>query len=207
LRALEARPELDVRAIGPLHDRLRPLLAARRRLALATGSRYQATRQPFAARDYARQVDERSGAMGADVVFSLSSIPVAHYSASAPAVFWTDATFAGLVDYYPTYSRLARPTLRNGHALEWAADTARQRYRVDPAKLRLVPRGASLDPGMTEDEARALVESRPSTVCRLLLVGRDGMLPAVSALPSRRCGRASRLAEAASRGLCAPDRR
>ena len=149
---------------------------------------YDPERHPGVAKRYALQIDERLERSDADCVLSLGTIPIAFSQCSQRIAFWTDATFAGLTQLYPGFQNASRETLRYGNALEqtaldrcaiaiyaseWAARTASENYRVDPAKIRVVPFG----PNRAEDKSAAkvqeLIERRPNSPCRLLFLGVD----------------------------------
>jgi glycosyltransferase involved in cell wall biosynthesis len=102
-----------------------------------------------------------------------------------PIVFWTDATFAAMVGFNPAFRGLAKETIRDGNAGEqaaldtsalalyasdWAAESARSRYRVDPAKVRVVPFGANLPAEPEPERVAAAIAGRPAGVCHLVFV-------------------------------------
>ena len=139
-------------------------------------------------RRYARQVESHLRDLEVDAVFSPGTIPVAYLDSDVPLVTWTDATFAAMLDYYPAFSRLSRSTIRAGQAMElaalsrvamaifssgWAARSAIEDYRADPAKVRVLPFGANLDAEPSLDEVLTSVGERARGECRLLFVGVD----------------------------------
>ena len=130
------------------------------------GKNYHIERAPVPVRDYNRQADEALRDLDVDVIFSPETIPVCLLHDSRPLVFHTDATFDGLVDYYAGFTNMPRACLHSGHAIdqaalsrctlaiytsEWAAETARTLYDVDPAKLRVVPLGANVMDAPSDD--------------------------------------------------------
>ncbi len=105
-------------------------------------------------------------------------------------MFWTDTTFAGVLDFYPEFSNrcLTAANVRNAMtneaaALEraslavywsdWGARTAISNYDVDPAKVKVVPVGPSLDCNRCASDITSLVDARKFGVCELLFVGAD----------------------------------
>jgi glycosyltransferase involved in cell wall biosynthesis len=101
---------------------------------------------------------------------------------------WTDACFAGMLDFYGSFTNLAEPSIQAGHAAEqraldrcarviyssqWVAQTALEHYRVDPAKLCVIPFGGNLQEPPTFEQAAAMVSARDRSRCNLLLVGVD----------------------------------
>lgn len=190
LRALEAAG-LRVETIGGLSEGLPGALLSRaKRLYYphVRSQRYLRDRNPHVLRAYARQVARRLADVPHDVVFSPGTLPVSYLDTRAPIVFWTDATFDGLVDFYPDFSGLAGESLRDGHRAEqaaldrcrlaiyssdWAAETARAHYTVDPAKVCVVPFGANVAGERDAAAVDAAIAARPFEPCRLLFVGVD----------------------------------
>lgn len=139
-------------------------------------------------RHYAREVERRLKLLHVDAVFCPSSWPIAYLEGVVPAVFWTDACFAGMVDFYESFTNLAESSLTDGHAAEqaalgrcsraiyssaWAAATARESYATDPSKIRIVPFGGNVLEKPSISEVRMFVALRETRRCNLLLVGVD----------------------------------
>ncbi|MDE3084330.1 MAG: glycosyltransferase, partial [Verrucomicrobiota bacterium] len=139
-------------------------------------------------KNYARQYEADLATIAVDAVFSASTWLTAHLKTKLPTVFWTDACFAGMQDFYAAFSELAPPSIRAGHVIEqraldrcaraiycsdWAAGTARRFYRVDSAKISVVPFGANLPEPPNLEEVRAAVSMRSAARCNLLFVGVD----------------------------------
>ncbi len=172
-----------------LRDDYRYLTRAKKLFYAAALSRtYLRDRHPPTLRSYARQVESALAPLCCDLVFSPGTIPIGYLRTEQPTVFWTDSTFAGMVDFYPAYSNLCRETIRHGHRLEqqaltrcrlaiyssqWAADSAVRHYDVDPAKVKVVPFGANIECRRTASDIRVLTARKDFSVCRLLFVGVD----------------------------------
>lgn len=151
------------------------------------GKRYWMNRQPAVLDGYAAQVSRRLSAIGSvDVLLSPGSIPLSHYDGHVPVVFWSDATFNLLADFYPEATGLCGETLRNGHRQErgalgratlaiyssdWAAASAQSDYAADPAKVVVVPYGANVAAVPRDDEIHGLATARLAAPLRLLFVG------------------------------------
>jgi len=150
--------------------------------------RYLRNREPLILKNYALQVSRQLSQVSPDIVFSPGTIPIAYLECDQPIVFWVDATFAGMIDFYPGFSNLCKETVRNGNAMEqsaldrctlaiyssnWAAQTAIQNYQVDQSKVKVVPFGANIKCDRTLDDIKDIVESRPSNKCKLLFLGVD----------------------------------
>ena len=186
-RSLE-REGVGVEFIGPLETSLHTLRQVRSRVQRSFGAAYLYDRDPRVLRHYARQVESRARDLAVDAIFSPGTIPIAYLDTDIPLVTWTDATFAGMLDYYPAFSKLSRATIRCGHAVEraalgrasaalysstWAARSAVEDYEADPDKVQVLPFGANLDIEPSWDEVMASIEGRARGECRLLFVGVD----------------------------------
>ena len=150
--------------------------------------KYLKDSEPLLLKSYARQISEKLSNTKSDVVFSASSNIIAYLKCSKPIVFWGDATFAGLMNFYPQYTNGSQESVKNWHLLErlalnkcklaiyaseWAAQTAIQHYGANPDIVKVVPFGANIDDCNTLDEIKNLIDSRPSSQCKLLFLGVD----------------------------------
>jgi glycosyltransferase involved in cell wall biosynthesis len=145
-------------------------------------------REPMVLADYAAQVAKRLECNPCDIVFSPGTIPIAYLETGKPVVFWTDATFAGLLDFYFSSTRLCADSIKNGHKMEqralskcrmaiysseWAARTAIQNYDVNPEKVKVVPFGANISCDRSPADIVELVGRRSRDICKLLFLGVD----------------------------------
>ena len=150
--------------------------------------KYVSDREPLLIKNYAKQVNEKLLHNDVDVIFSPGTIPIAKLETNKPIVIWTDATFAGMIDFYPGFSNLCKESIRNGNRMEksalqrcelaiysseWAANTAIQNYGIDEAKVKVVPFGANIKCNRTNDDVKNLIEKRPIDKCKLLFMGVD----------------------------------
>ena len=149
---------------------------------------YLPDREPILINSYARQVAHALNSSDADIVFSPGTIPIAQLAIAKPIVFWTDATFAGMVDFYPEFTGLRKKTITHGNKMEqaalsrcsyaiyasdWAAETACENYKVDSLKVKIVPFGANVACNRTTGDTQALVDCRDIRTIRLLFCGVD----------------------------------
>lgn len=160
----------------------------RKAINLVLGKQFQTERQESVVQELCESVSAQLKGLDPDLVLASSSLPVPYLRTNAPIAFWTDATFAGMIGFYPEFSRLARETIRNGMELEakalrkadlafysseWAARSAIERHGADPAKTHVVPFGPNLDQVPEHgDVIRAIMERRRDR-CRLLYIGYD----------------------------------
>lgn len=152
------------------------------------GLKYLYDREPCVLRNYARQINNLLKTMEVDIVFSPGTIPIAYLDCEIPIVFWTDAVFAGMVDFYPEFSNLCNESIKNGNAMEkaalsnctyalysseWAAKKAIDYYNVRSDKVRVVPFGANIECKRDNASIRQIVDSRSCDICKLLFIGVD----------------------------------
>jgi glycosyltransferase involved in cell wall biosynthesis len=153
---------------------------------IAHGMRYLRDRDTAMLKHRARRTRQRL--RGADAVFSPGTMPLAYLDTNVPTVFWTDASFAGMLDFYPSFTNLAPSSIDEGHALErwvlercslaiyssdWAAHTALASYPIKPNRVAVVPFGANLETTPSREEIEGIIQSRDPACCRLLFVGVD----------------------------------
>ncbi|MCP4418703.1 MAG: glycosyltransferase family 4 protein [Chloroflexi bacterium] len=145
-------------------------------------------REPSLLKHYGRQISEQLAGMDVDIVFSSGTIPIAYLECKQPIVFWSDATFAGMVDFYPHFTNLCKTTIKHGNAMElsslqrcvravytseWAAATAVSHYNTDPTKVKIIPRGPIIENTNSLADIKSMLNSRPSEECHLLFLGND----------------------------------
>jgi glycosyltransferase involved in cell wall biosynthesis len=149
---------------------------------------YLSYRDPILLKNYAAQVERVLAHTSCDVVVSPGTIPIAYLHTEKPIIFWTDATFGGMMNFYPSFSNLCAETIRDGnkmeqlalskcrlaiYASEWAANTAIQKYDVDPAKVKVVPNGANLNCDRNSQDIELIIKNRDFDTCKLLFIGVD----------------------------------
>ncbi len=135
---------------------------------------------------YANQIESKIQ-NNVDLLFSPSTQQIAYYSGSIPKVFYGDATFASLLDFYPEFCNLSPETIRQGHEMEkyaldtcslaiysskWAADSALKDYNAESSKVHIVPFGANIESKRTLNDIKYFAESKPN-ICNLLFIGVD----------------------------------
>ena len=107
-----------VENIGSLKINNHYLVRAKRRIhSLFSKKLYQIDRDVVILNDYAFQVNQALKKVSCDIVFSPGTIPIAHLQTDKPIVFWTDATFAGTIDFYPEFSNLSKTTIKKGNEM------------------------------------------------------------------------------------------
>ncbi|MBS3026832.1 MAG: glycosyltransferase family 4 protein [Dolichospermum sp. DET50] len=181
---------IPIEYIGPLEEKLALQFVSKfkSRYHKYLGKNYIKYIEPLILRDYGRQISQKLNSIKTDVAFSAGSDAIAYLECHQPIVFWADATFANLIDFYPVYSNLCEESVQNAHLIqgislkksklaiyssEWAAQTAIDYYQADPEKVKVVPFGANIESNLSLDEIKTLIESRPTNQCKLLFLGVD----------------------------------
>lgn len=178
--------ELD--PLGPLETKYESLFKIKE-AAFRVGlrCRHPRDREPTIAKHYARQIMTK---LRSDhkLAFAVGTLAIPYLECTQPIAFWSDATWATMVDFYPVYSNLSAQSLENGHALEqaalaksslaiysseWAARSAIADYGLDPECVAVVPFGANMDGQLSDREAADVVARRDKRSCRLLFIGAE----------------------------------
>lgn len=165
--------------VEKLKERLFPVL---------TGKKYLIDRSIPVARSYARQVARRLKKIEADVVFCPANLPIAFLETNLPVVFYTDACFANVIEYYSDFSNVHDISIRSGHIIEeesfrrssavaysshWAADKAISYYGVPEEKVHVIPFGGNIENTHTEADIQLWNEKKDFSKIRLLFIGVD----------------------------------
>ena len=183
------RQNIQVDYLGPLPDYRSVVLRAKGAFyTRILGQMYLREREPAVCRHYAREFSRRLSAANPDVILSPGTLPIALLTCKQPMAIWADATFAGLIETYNIDSPVCAESMRHGNQMEvtalercrlaiycsdWAAQTARERYRVPQDKIRVVPFGANLESDLKLEDIRRVTASRSRTMCKLLFIGRE----------------------------------
>ncbi len=121
-----------------------------------------------------------------DILFApVASVEIASLRTDLPIVYYTDITWAAIVDYYPEFSEVSNFGRAEGERIEaaaigrakasvypsdWAVDSACNHYGADPNTVFKISFGANLkDPPTRGIALRRSIQSRVN----LLLVGVD----------------------------------
>ena len=182
------RNDVDVQYLGELQRRRMWMKKAINRMQqwFAPDQIFPVERTLSMARRFADEIASKLPVCDCRLVFSPSSIPIALLKCDRPKVFYTDATFAGILDLYPEYRNYPKRYIEQGHYLErealrncdlaiysspWAARTAVEHYGADPGKLRVVPFGCNLDSIPDRTLMEASIKGRQMERCELLFLG------------------------------------
>jgi glycosyltransferase involved in cell wall biosynthesis len=180
---------IEVIPIGGLNDYTDLIIRTKQRFYGRIAKKtYQDSRDPKVLKHYADQIAQKLENLDVDVVLSPGTLPIAYLNCKQPIVFWTDATYAGMIDFYPGWSNLCLESKHNGNRAEqaalsnchlalyssdWAANTATKNYVVNPSAIKVVPFGANIVCDRTLTDIRAIVNNRVNNLCKLLFLGVD----------------------------------
>jgi glycosyltransferase involved in cell wall biosynthesis len=135
---------------------------------------------------FAARIQEHLSKHPSDLVFSPSSLPIALLKTPLPKVFYTDATFAGILAKDPAFRSYPKRYIAQGHALEqaaldncdlaiyasrWAARTAMEHYKVDERKVRVFPFGGNFTEVPPKEVVEQTIQQKGAHHCELLFVG------------------------------------
>jgi glycosyltransferase involved in cell wall biosynthesis len=181
------RQNNDVHYIGNLETKASLLMRLKRKYYRSQNLIFDISREIDVAKSHAKQARLRIPD-NSDIIFSPGSIPLAYLESNKPKVFYTDATFAGLLNFYDEYSGFCKETIKHANYLEqraltnadlilyssdWAARTAMDNYKVNADKIKVVPFGANVDCYWTLDQIREIITRRSSIDLELLFIGVD----------------------------------
>jgi len=177
----------DIDYIGSLQAHTNLSLRLRLKLYNKIGKSFVFEREPFIARQYAKQAESLIN-KETDIVFSPGTIPTAFLETSKPKVLYTDATFAAMINFYPEFSNFPLETIRHGNFIEqralssskiaifssdWAAKTAIKRYNIDAEKVKVIPFGANVEHNYCYNDIKNIVNRRSGKECNILFSGVD----------------------------------
>lgn len=146
---------------------------------------YRADRSPEFGKSYARQISEQLNP-NTDFIFSSASTLLPYLKTDKHKVFYTDATFAQMINYYNYFTNLSDKYIEEGKASEqlgldtcslaiyssqWAADSAIKDYNANPEKIKVVPFGTNLTNTQPSfDEIKNILDKRDQSVCKILFL-------------------------------------
>ena len=124
-----------------------------------------------------------------DWIITPGSLPICFLnSIKKPILLWTDAVFAGMIDFYPEFSNLSNESLLNGNLFEqlaldncrfavfsseWAAQSALDNYLIDAEKIKVITFGSNIECNRNSDSITLIAESKTFETCKLLFIGKD----------------------------------
>lgn len=145
--------------------------------------------EPLVVKNYAFQIQKKILSLSSDIVLCPENIvPIAYLECKQPIVLWTDAPLGSLINFYRHMNNLCNENIKNIHKIEnealnrckliiytseWAAQTAINIYGIAPSKIKVIPWGPNLECHRNWEDIKEIVESKKSTICKLLFIGVD----------------------------------
>lgn len=175
----------EVEYIGELSKENPFFQKVKRRLYSYSGKNYLIERNPGVLRSWAKRI-ERELKPATEVIVGYSSQPFSQLFVNKPKVFWSDAVFANMIDYYPVYSNLCKESISDGNKMEnqalmntdiavfssdWAAKAAIDFYGIPEQKVKVVTYGANIDVDFTLEDIRTRAKKKSQSECNLLFIG------------------------------------
>jgi glycosyltransferase involved in cell wall biosynthesis len=152
-----------------------------------SGKIYQRDRDHSYLKKVAALAEEKLKNIDYDIILSPGSLAITYINSTKPIVFWTDATYDGLVNFYPAWKNLSKQTIINGnlaeqlainkaslifYTSEWAINSAIRRYGAVSKKLRQIPFGSNFQGHQTLSDIESLIAKRlASDEINLLFIG------------------------------------
>ncbi len=174
-----------VKYIGNLKELTPVAQRIKRRLYEYSGKNYLIERNPSVLRKWGKHIQQQIDPK-AQVLVGYSSQPFAMLKSDKPKVFWSDAVFGSMIDYYPVYSNLCKESLNDGYKMEraalnnadigvfsseWAAKDAVRFHGANPDKLKVVTYGANIDVDYTMEDIEQRASGKDLSSCNLLFLG------------------------------------
>jgi glycosyltransferase involved in cell wall biosynthesis len=179
--------------IGPLEESYSPIL----KLLSKSKNRwhkhiskqiYYPWAEPVVNQGYASQIAKKILGTNPEIVLCPDINLISYLDCKQPTVVWTDASYAGLMNFYTDFSNLCSETIQQLTTMdkltldkcslaifssEWAAQTVIDTYQVDSSKVKVIPSGANVQCNRTLEDIKKIVEARPLNKCKLLFLGVD----------------------------------
>lgn len=178
---------LKLNYFGPLDEKNKLLYQCKQGVyKYLLGKKHLRDYEPRILRSFGEQISGKINRQPIDVIFSATASPIAYLNCRQPIVFWADAVFASLVNFYPFFSNLTDESLHEGNAAErralercslaiyasdWAAEAAVKNYGAAREKVKVVPFGANIAGVRNTEEIEKIINARPAGRCRLLFLG------------------------------------
>jgi glycosyltransferase involved in cell wall biosynthesis len=147
-------------------------------------------KHPFLIQPCANEVDAAARRIKPDVIFSPGSNAIAYSNFLKPTIFWSDAPFAAMVDYYPwpQFQNLTPESRQYGMAADtravryaaasiyrsnWGRDTAIREHHAEPERVHVLPLPGNLFRRWSLEEIEHLVPARLNSPWKIFFSGVD----------------------------------
>ncbi len=147
-------------------------------------------KHPFLIQPCAQEVDAAARRLKPDVIFSPGSSAIAYSNFLKPTIFWSDAPFAAMVDYYPwsqfqnltpesrhygmqADTRAVRYSAASIYRSSWGRDVAIDAHQADPARAHVLALPGNLFRRWSLEEIEQLVPGRLKSPWKIFFSGVD----------------------------------
>jgi len=147
-------------------------------------------KHPFLIQPCANEVDAAARRIKPDVIFSPGSNAIAYSNFLKPTIFWSDAPFAAMVDYYPwsQFQNLTPESRRYGmeadtravrysaaaiYRSSWGRDAAIREHHGDPSRVHVLALPGNLFRRWSLEEIEHLVPARLNSPWKIFFSGVD----------------------------------
>jgi len=147
-------------------------------------------KHPFLIEPCAQQVDAVARRIKPDVIFSPGSNAISYSNFLKPTIFWSDAPFAAMVDYYPwpQFQNLTPESRRYGMGADtralryaaaaiyrssWGREVAIREHRADPKRVHVLALPGNLFRRWTLEEIEQEVPGRLKSPWKIFFSGVD----------------------------------
>jgi glycosyltransferase involved in cell wall biosynthesis len=145
-------------------------------------------KHPFLLKPCGSAVDAAARAFKPDVIFSPGSNAIAYSNFIKPTIFWSDAPFAAMADYYPwpQFQNLTDLSREFGMAADtralryataaiyrsnWGREAAIREHQADPARVHVLHLSGNLFRRWSLEEIQALVPARLESPWKIFFNG------------------------------------
>lgn len=176
----------SVEVISPLSRKARYLLSPLWLTCKVTNRFYNTDLEPLLIASYTKQIERRMSGRRFDAILSTEPYVISGLNRPEPITYWSDSVWDLMANYYwfrPSESFSAKAKERERRAIEkvahavyasdWAANGARDHYRIANDKLAVIPFGANLEVNHDRSDVEIAIPSRPKDRCVLLFLGVD----------------------------------
>lgn len=154
-----------------------------------TGKFLKINRHKNTINQYRKQILKKITTINEDktpLIFSNTTELIAAIPEAINSILWTDASFAGMLNYYKDFSAIHKSSIIEGNKTEqkayqhanaiifsskWAAQTAIKNYIIDEKKISVIPFGANLPSNLSEKEVTNNINSKNLNILKMLFIG------------------------------------
>lgn len=177
---------LDSLKINRLYKNFKKIIAK------ITNKKTLVEREPYVLRRFAQEIESKTKNINYDIVFAPSSLYFSFYKDKKPMVFYTDATFGGMLNYYINKDDYSKRAIRNGfiqerlaihnsdiiiYTSEWAKQTAVEFHKAELSKCIVVNRGANIKHSFSKERIFQIIKRRNLAKgikgCNFMFLGKD----------------------------------